>query len=100
MEMNKGASELVLLLDEIKQQVERNPCGMGDNNFCIGKKYEMVRELVATLHHNINVEANVKSILSANGIAFCIVEKVDKASVDGYSFIEKWSPAHCADKAL
>lgn len=29
--MNKGASELVLLLGEIKQQVERNPCGMGDN---------------------------------------------------------------------
>ena len=30
--------------------------------------------------------------MAAEGIAFCIEEKVDKASVDGYSFIEDGTP--------
>lgn len=53
---------------------------------------DVVSELVRALHRNIDVVADVKDILSRNGIAFCIEEKVDRASVDGYSFFERGIP--------
>ena len=55
-------------------------------------KYEVVSSLVKALHDNKNTENTVKGILSTAGIAFCIEEKVDRASVDGYSFIEDGTP--------
>ena len=48
--------------------------------------------MVKALHDNKNTENTVKGILSTAGIAFCIEEKVDRASVDGYSFIEDGTP--------
>lgn len=48
--------------------------------------------LAKALHDNISTEETVKAILSDAGIAFCIEKKVDKASVDGYSFIEDGTP--------
>ena len=52
----------------------------------------MVAALVRALHDNRSTENTVKEILAAEGIAFCIEEKVDKASVDGYSYIEDGIP--------
>ncbi|MBR3976452.1 MAG: helix-turn-helix domain-containing protein [Bacteroidaceae bacterium] len=52
----------------------------------------VIEELKVALHKNQNTEDAVKKILSQNGIAFCIEEKVEKASVDGYSYIEKGIP--------
>lgn len=52
----------------------------------------VVRALVKILHDNHSTENAIKEILSAEGIVFCIEEKVDKASVDGYSYIEDGTP--------
>lgn len=52
----------------------------------------VITELSSVLHKNENVESSVKNILSKKGIAFCIEEKVEKASVDGYSYIENNVP--------
>lgn len=56
------------------------------------RKNEVVSALARALHDNLSTENTVKDILSAEGIAFCIEEKVDKASVDGYSYIEDGTP--------
>ena len=56
------------------------------------RKNEVVSALARALHDNLSTENKVKEILSAEGIAFCIEEKVDKASVDGYSYIENGTP--------
>lgn len=52
----------------------------------------LVNELSKALHENQNTEVTVKNILSKYGIAFCIIEKIDKASVDGYSYFENGMP--------
>ncbi len=52
----------------------------------------LVSELSKALHENQNTETIVKNILSKYGIAFCIIEKIDKASVDGYSYFENGMP--------
>lgn len=56
------------------------------------RKNQVVSALVRALHDNHSTEATIKEILSTEGIAFCIEGKVDKASVDGYSFIENGKP--------
>lgn len=60
--------------------------------FSMANKDALVAELAVALHANKSTEQRVKEILSEAGIAFCIVEKMDKASVDGYSFIEDGIP--------
>ncbi len=52
----------------------------------------LVNELSKALHENQNTEVTVKNILSKYGIAFCVIEKIDKASVDGYSYFENGIP--------
>ena len=56
------------------------------------RRNEVINTLAKALHDNHSTENTVKEILAAEGIAFCIEEKVDKASVDGYSFIEDGTP--------
>lgn len=56
------------------------------------RRNEVVSALVRALHDNRSTENTVKEILATEGIAFCIEEKVDKASVDGYSYIEDGTP--------
>ena len=53
------------------------------------RRNEVVAALVRALHDNRSTENTVKEILAAEGIAFCIEEK---ASVDGYSYIEDGIP--------
>lgn len=60
--------------------------------FNLERRNEVVAALVRALHDNRSTENTVKEILAAEGIAFCIEEKVDKASVDGYSYIEDGTP--------
>ena len=52
----------------------------------------LVKSLVKALHENNSTEKVIQRILSDEGIAFCIEEKVDRASVDGYSFVENGTP--------
>lgn len=63
-----------------------------DGTFDRTEEAYLVNEIKQALHTNHDVENSVKSILSKHGIAFCIVEKVEKASVDGYSYLENGTP--------
>jgi len=51
---------------------------------------ELSSDLRVIFHKNENTEQKVSNVLSKYGIRFCIVPKVDKASIDGYAF-------YCAD---
>ncbi len=52
----------------------------------------VISKLTQALHNNHEVENTVKTILSNYGIAFCIEDKVERASVDGYSYLEGGIP--------
>lgn len=52
----------------------------------------VISEVKQALHANHNTEVNIQQILDKHGIAFCTEEKVEKASVDGYSYIENGIP--------
>lgn len=60
--------------------------------FARKQEQALIEELIKALHENQNTECVIKSILSKYGIAFCIEEKIDKASVDGYSYFENGKP--------
>ncbi|MCK9155271.1 MAG: ImmA/IrrE family metallo-endopeptidase [Paludibacteraceae bacterium] len=61
-------------------------------SFSVGNRDVLIKNLSQILHKNTNTIELIHYILSENGIVFCIEEKVDKASVDGYSFIENGTP--------
>ena len=56
------------------------------------RKADLVKELVDAFHQNKDTITVITRVFSKYGIAFCVVKKVEKASVDGYSFIEKDVP--------
>ena len=49
---------------------------------------DLICECAQVLHKNENTISAIKSALNRYGIGFCVVEKVDKASVDGFSYWE------------
>lgn len=53
---------------------------------------QIVRSLSGIFHENNNSIDRVKNVLSANGIKFCIVEKLDSTPIDGYSFLIEHTP--------
>lgn len=63
-----------------------------ESKFVKEDESKVVAELISALHRNIDTESTVKDILSRNGIAFCVEEKVERASVDGYSYFENGNP--------
>ena len=56
------------------------------------KRDDLLGELTKALHNNTNTIKTISEIFSEYGIGFCVVKKVEKASVDGYSFIENGTP--------
>ena len=50
---------------------------------------DYIQQLADVFNKNEDVIESTRKILSDNGIRFCIVEKVDKASIDGYSFLDE-----------
>lgn len=53
---------------------------------------DMINELVTILHENNNTIDKVHETLNRYGIQFRIVEKVEHAPIDGYSFLEDGIP--------
>lgn len=45
-------------------------------------------ELRKVFHENVNTIERVTKVLSSYGIKFCVVEKLEHASIDGFSFFE------------
>ena len=62
------------------------------NAFHREKKDELLEKLTKVFHSNSNTIDSITQILSDYGIVFCVVKKVEKASIDGYSFIENGIP--------
>ena len=50
-------------------------------------------ELRRVFHENVNTIERVTKVLSSFGIKFCVVEKLEHASIDGFSFLENGQPA-------
>lgn len=62
------------------------------HQFDSAKQSELTQNLVRILHENADTINRVKEMLNRYGIGFSIVEKVDKASVDGFSYWEQGVP--------
>ncbi len=60
--------------------------------FDSNKLDEIGGELSCIFHENENTIMRTANALSRYGIGFCVVKKVDHASVDGFSFLEKGIP--------
>lgn len=56
------------------------------------KNQDLQRRLIPILHENTHTIERVKTLLNSYGIGFSIVEKVEKASVDGFSYWEDDNP--------
>ena len=54
---------------------------------------DLSRELSVIFNENNNTLNRVKRTLSDYGIKFCVVPKVERASIDGYSFIANGQPS-------
>lgn len=57
--------------------------------FDSAKLDEMARKLRVVFHENVNTTNRVQCILGDYGIKFCVVQKVPRASIDGYSFVDE-----------
>jgi HTH-type transcriptional regulator/antitoxin HigA len=64
-----------------------------DGVFNRNELLRVASELRKVFHENMNTIAKVTAVLSAYGIKFCVVEKLEHASIDGFSFIENGQPA-------
>lgn len=60
--------------------------------FSLSKCGDLCPIIVDILHRNQDTLVNVKQVLSDFGIAFMVIEKMDHASIDGYSFYEGDTP--------
>jgi HTH-type transcriptional regulator/antitoxin HigA len=50
-------------------------------------------DLRKVFHENVNTIEKVTAVLSSYGIKFCVVEKLEHASIDGFSFFDDGQPA-------
>jgi HTH-type transcriptional regulator/antitoxin HigA len=70
-----------------------------NNNVVVTGKFDrnckesVCQQLCQVFHENKNVLERVSNILSSFGIKFSVVEKVDRASVDGFSFMKNDTPS-------
>ena len=62
------------------------------NTFDKGTLGNLVGELSGIFHKNSDTIYRLMSTLNRYGIKFCIVEKVNHASIDGYSFLDNGVP--------
>ena len=54
---------------------------------------ELIKELIVVFNDNNNTIARVANTMDKYGIKFCVLEKIEKASIDGYSFMDNGTPA-------
>lgn len=58
-----------------------------------GTLVQVTSELSTIFHSNMSVMMRTKDVLAHYGIKFCETPKVDRASVDGFSFVDSGVPA-------
>ncbi len=76
---------------------ESHQCGV-TGQFDRNDLYRIGNELSCVFHANENTVLKTANVLSNHGIKFCIVKKVDHASIDGFSFLEKGIPTIAVTK--
>lgn len=64
-----------------------------ESNFDTSTLKSLAKELSDIFHRNSNTIISTRDILSRYGIKFSIVERIDHASIDGYSFLDGNIPA-------
>jgi len=74
-----------------RYEATRQPAPKGQYDY--GKLDTLSMELSEIFNENQNTINRVTRKLSEYGIKFCIVPKVERASIDGYSFISENQPA-------
>ena len=72
-------------------EAERQPKPIGI--YSKGKLDDLSNELATIFNENNNTINRVSRSLSNYGIKFCVVPKVERASIDGYSFISDGQPS-------
>lgn len=65
---------------------EAAQCSKPQGIFSRDKMDELAKKLKDIFNENRNTLNRVKAVLSEYGIRFCVVPKVEKASIDGFSF--------------
>ena len=74
-----------------KYEASRRPLPTG--KFDKVKMDELAKELSFVFCENHNTINRVEKLLNDYGIRFCVVPKIERASIDGYSFFIKGKPA-------
>ena len=74
-----------------KYEASRRPIPSG--KFDKDKMDELAKELSNVFCENHNTINRVEKLLNDFGIKFCIVPRIERASIDGYSFFLKGKPA-------
>jgi HTH-type transcriptional regulator / antitoxin HigA len=77
------------VLAQYEAEIQLNPVGHFDKS----KIDQLSNELALIFNENHNTINRVSRKLSEYGIKFCVVPKIDRASIDGYSFILKGKPS-------
>ena len=72
-------------------EAERQPIPIG--KFDKSQIDQLSSELAVIFNDNHNTINRVSRKLSEYGIKFCVVPKIDRASIDGYSFIQNGKPS-------
>lgn len=60
--------------------------------FSLSSKERVCTEIVSILHQNKDTKRRLRDVLCKSGIGFCEVQKMDHASIDGYSFMMDGTP--------
>lgn len=71
-----------------------------DGVFSNADEENIKSELVSIFNENVDTESRTKSVLSKYGIKYCVVPKLEKASVNGCSFMSDGIPAIVVTKRI
>lgn len=80
------ATWVVLARNSVKEQIV-------SDNFNSGTLRNIAVELASIFHQNTNTIIRTHDTLAKYGIKFSIVERLDHASIDGYSFLDDGQPS-------
>lgn len=72
-------------------EAENKPKAVG--NFDVSNMDALACDLAVIFNENNNTENRVSRKLSEYGIKFCVVPRIERASIDGYSFILNGQPS-------
>lgn len=82
----KGLDERMIATWVVKARAEAKEY-KPTKTFSLSSEEDVCKKIVAILHQNKDTKRRLRSVLNNYGIGFCEVQKLDHASIDGYSFM-------------